>query len=43
VLQGPYQRRRRSIVGLIRRVGLRGWLWIAAAAAAAVVIILYLV
>jgi hypothetical protein len=41
MLRGPYQRRRRTLLGRLRRVSLNGWLWAAASIAAAIVIALY--
>jgi hypothetical protein len=40
MLDGPYKRRPRSPREWLRRVGLRGWLWIAAAIIAAIVVVL---
>jgi hypothetical protein len=41
MLEGPYQRRRRTLQERLRRLGIRGWLWILAAVVAGVVVALY--
>jgi hypothetical protein len=42
MLQGPYRRRPRTLREHLMRIGVAGWLWVAAVVLAAIVLALYL-